>query len=185
MKIAVLFDGGGLARLGLEQAGHDCTGYEIDPAKHYLSQMTGSGKSILADVRDVDLSGYEAVWASPPCQKRSRSNKTPSASSIESYRDYDDLLAWSLALPHDILWVENVITGNRCDDRFGRKYNAAQFLEIPIQTRNRIIGGRYLEPYIYRVYKQGYLDDGWNICPAILATSPPHWCSARRPRATM
>jgi site-specific DNA-cytosine methylase len=51
LKIAVLFDGAGLARLGLEQAGHDCTGYEIDPAKHHLSRMVGSGNSVLADVR--------------------------------------------------------------------------------------------------------------------------------------
>ena len=31
MNIAVLFDGAGLARLGLEQAGHTCIGIELDP----------------------------------------------------------------------------------------------------------------------------------------------------------
>lgn len=170
MKIAVLFDGGGLARLGLEKAGHDCTGYEIDPAKHYLSQMVGSGNSVLADVRDVDLSGYAAVWASPPCQKRSVANTSPSERKIETYRDYDDLLAWSLNLPHKILWVENVITGDKSLDCFGRKYNAAQFREKPIQIRNRIIGGRYQNPNVWRTYKPSYLSDGWDICPAIKAT---------------
>ncbi len=38
MNIAVLFDGAGLARLGLEQAGHTCTGIELDPLKHMLSK---------------------------------------------------------------------------------------------------------------------------------------------------
>jgi site-specific DNA-cytosine methylase len=35
MKIAVLFDGAGLARKGLEDSGHECTGFEIDPVSHY------------------------------------------------------------------------------------------------------------------------------------------------------
>ena len=55
MKIAVLFDGAGLARLGLEQAGHDCIGFELDPWKHYLSTWVGSGNCVLADARKVDL----------------------------------------------------------------------------------------------------------------------------------
>lgn len=63
MKIAVLFDEEGLAR--------SCTGFELDPDKHYLSQFVGSGNCTLADVRDVDLSGFDAVWASPPCRFRS------------------------------------------------------------------------------------------------------------------
>lgn len=45
MRIAVLFDGAGLARLGLEQAGHDCTGYELDPAQwdRVLYEAIGNG----------------------------------------------------------------------------------------------------------------------------------------------
>lgn len=105
MKIAVLFDGAGLARLGLERAGHTCTGYEIDPVMHYLSSFVGSGNVILGDVRAYDYSEYDAIWASPPCQWRSvaRTQGDP----VSPYSE--DLLEWSLCLTSRVLWVENVI----------------------------------------------------------------------------
>lgn len=59
MKIAVLFDGAGLARLGLELAGHECIGFELDPWKHHLGSMVGSGRCELADATEVDLSGFD------------------------------------------------------------------------------------------------------------------------------
>lgn len=65
LKIAVLFDGAGLSRLGLEQAGHECTGYELNPIAHELSKHVGSGNCVLADVKDVDLTEFDAIWASP------------------------------------------------------------------------------------------------------------------------
>lgn len=165
MKIAVLFDGAGLARLGLERAGHECTGYEIDPAKHHLSKMVGSGNCILGDVRDFDYSGYDAIWASPPCQKRSDANEND-LSNVK-YSDLDNLLIWSLNLPHRILWVENVIESGGWNS-WGKKFNAAQFTPIPIQSRNRIIGGRYCEPFVFRSYQRMYGD--YDICPTILAS---------------
>jgi site-specific DNA-cytosine methylase len=171
MKIAVLFDGAGLARLGLEQAGHECVGFELDPWKHRLSQFVGSGNSVLADARDVDLSGFDAVWASPPCQKRSMANTNPvtgkKENQAEIYEGYDDLLYFSLGLPHDVLWVENVIEKGG-DNSWGKKYNAAQFLEDPIQVRNRIIGGRFREPVVHRPYQFTY--PKLKICPAIMAS---------------
>jgi site-specific DNA-cytosine methylase len=170
MKIAVLFDGAGLARLGLEKAGHECTGYEIDEYKHRLSQSVGSGNSILADAKEVDLSGYDAVWASPPCQKRSQANTNPTTSQKDvqevKYAGYDDLLQFSLNLPHEVLWVENVIEKGG-DNDWGTRYNAAQFLEEPIQLRNRIIGGRFNEPHVFRKYQFTY--PKLKICPAIMA----------------
>src|SRR3954471_17767279 len=103
MKIAVLFDGAGLARLGLEQAGHECTGFELDPSKHQLSQHVGSGNTELMDVLKINkrlLRRFDAVWASPPCQFRSsaRTQGAPTSSFAE------DLLGWSLQLKNDILW---------------------------------------------------------------------------------
>lgn len=162
MRIAVLFDGAGLARLGLEQAGHDCTGFELDPMKHYLSQFVGSGKSMLADVRNVDLSKFDGVWASPPCQlfSAARTQGAP----LSKYAD--DLLGWSLALPHNPLWVENVKSQTASANIWGTVYNAAQFELVPRQNRNRVIGGRYLAPKQYHAYKRVFA----GVCPAILAT---------------
>ena len=162
MKIAVLFNGAGLARLGLEQAGHDCTGFEIDTHRHYLSKLTGSGNCIQVDATKVDLSGFDAVWASPPCQLRSRA-KTQGA----PVNDYaDDYLEWCLNLPHDILWVENVLGITLKDRNWGKVYNAGQFRQVKGQNRNRIIGGRHLSPKVYYSYRHKY-----DTCsPCIMAT---------------
>lgn len=170
MKIAVLFDGAGLARLGLEQAGHECVGFEIDRWKHHLSTFVGSGKSIHADALASDYSEFDAVWASPPCQKRSQANTNTTTSKEDAqaviYEGYDELLEFSLSLPHGTLWVENVIAKTG-DNNWGKRYNAAQFTEDPIQLRNRIIGGRFNEPKVYRPYQFTY--PKLDVCPAIMA----------------
>jgi site-specific DNA-cytosine methylase len=159
MKIAVLFDGAGLARLGLEQAGYSCTGFELNKYAHYLSKMVGSGNCVHCDVRSVDLDNFDGVWASPPCQLNSVARTQGSPES-----DYSaDFLQWCLDLPHEPLWVENVAVPGAT---WGKVFNAAQFTESPLQNRNRMIGGRYHEPDVYRPYKKAY--EG--ICPAILAT---------------
>lgn len=160
MKIAVLFDGAGLARLGLEQAGHECHGFELDPWKHHLSLKVGSGSCTLADVRGIDLTPFDAVWASPPCQFHSvaRTQGAP----IGKYSE--DLLAWALRLEKDVLWVENVISPST--EGLGEKYNAAQFLETPIQNRNRIIGGNFRAPKVFHPYKRTFP----NICPCVTAS---------------
>lgn len=161
MKIAVLFDGAGLARLGLEMAGHECTGVELDPWKHHLSQQVGSGNSVLCDAREFDLTGYDAVWASPPCQNHSLAKTQGPAKSVR-YAD-KDLFEWSLALAAPILWVENVIAPTT--QHRGPHYNAAQFIDPPIQNRNRVVCGRYVVPALppYRRAVPG-------ICPCVTAT---------------
>lgn len=167
MNIAVLFDGAGLARLGLEQAGHTCTGYELNPVAHHLSTMVGSGNCVLADVRDVDLSGYDAIWASPPCQMHSDAH-----SSYEvKPNPYNDgtLLAWSLGLvqqyPDKIIWVENVTSQTASRNTWGTVYNASQFANL--QNRNRIIGGNYPPPHTLTAYKR---TSDLDLCPTITAT---------------
>lgn len=169
LNIAVLFDGAGLARLGLEQAGHKCTGFEIDPVKVHLGRMVGSGNVIQADALTVDLSDFDAVWASPPCQSRSGQNH---GQQMPEYDHYNDLLSWALELPHDVLWVENVVINTlpRHDprNRWGTHYNAVQFECQPRQLRSRIIGGRYRMPYTYRDYKYQYHE--FDVCPAVMAS---------------
>ena len=163
MKIACLFDGAGLARLGLEQAGHVCTGFELDPWKHYLGTWVGSGNTILDDVRNINLKSYDAIWASPPCQKRSDLNNTGNV--ISSYGE--DLLSWCLGLDKEIIWIENIHCKKvSSDNHWGVKYNAAQFTREPLQNRTRIIGGKFKEPLLYREYRQRFV----GVCPTITAT---------------
>jgi site-specific DNA-cytosine methylase len=162
MRIAVLFDGAGLARLGLEQAGHECTGFELSPDKHRLGLHIGSGNTKIANALRVDLSNYDAVWASPPCQELSRSN---------NYGDKDRLLLeWCLSISTRFLWVENVksTTSNSLSPRddWGTLWNAAQFTIEPLQSRNRIIGGRHPKPFVYRNH---YWSDPM-VCPCITAS---------------
>ena len=163
MKIACLFDGAGLARLGLEQAGHDVTGFELDPWKHHLGKFVGKGQSVLSDATAVDLSSFDAVWASPPCQLRS-SARTQGDPVSQYAKDY---LEWCLNLTHDPLWVENIMSQRPSDNTWGTQFNAAQFTQEPLQNRNRMVGGRYRSPKVYRAWRKWYSND---ICPCITAT---------------
>ena len=88
LNILVLFDGAGLAMRGLLDAGHSCTGVEIDPVKSYLSTILNPDASdhIVSDVLDLDMdwiASFDAVWASPPCQKRSLLNTTASSKTLQ------------------------------------------------------------------------------------------------------
>jgi site-specific DNA-cytosine methylase len=161
MRIAVLFDGAGLARLGLEQAGHDCVGVELDPWKHWLGQHIGKGNTVCMSATDFNLKGFDAVWASPPCQLFSMARTQGGPKSAYA----GDFLSWSLGLKNEVLWVENVVPFGKAG-RYGNVYNAGQFTETPIQNRNRIIGGRFIEPRVYRPYKKTFP----GVCPCVTAT---------------
>lgn len=179
MNILVLFDGAGLAMRGLLDAGHDCTGVELMPEKAHLSKLLNPDAKahIVANVLDLDMEwikSFDAVWASPPCVKRSDANIHDTEA--EKYTIYDNLLEWSLALPNEVLWVENVLSKKYPND-FGQLYNAAQFEEHPRQMRRRIIAGRYKAPRVYRPYQYSYKK--MDICPAIQAQD---WQGGYKPK---
>lgn len=59
--------------MGLHRAGFEVEGWDVKPQKHYPF------KFYLGDALEADLSGFDFVWASPPCQAHSALKTMPNA----------------------------------------------------------------------------------------------------------
>jgi DNA (cytosine-5)-methyltransferase 1 len=94
---------GGAAR-GLQLAGLHVTGVDIAPQPHYCGDRFILGDA-LAFLRDADLSQYDFIWTSPPCQAHTALKHAPGT------KEYVDLIGPTrqLLLRLDLPWViENV-----------------------------------------------------------------------------
>jgi DNA (cytosine-5)-methyltransferase 1 len=79
-KLLDLYCGAGGASFGLDRAGFDVWGCDINRQPNYQYPF------ILGDALEVDLYGFDYFWASPPCQRYSIANNALK-------REYPDLIA--------------------------------------------------------------------------------------------
>ena len=133
----------------------------------------------MQDATTVDLTSFDAIWASPPCQKFSSQNH---GNAGDKKFSNSKLLDWSIELvgkyPNKIIWIENVKSRVH-DNSWGKLYNAIQFLETPIQQRVRLIGGNYKSPLVFKNFKHRYKE--FDVCPAVLASEYKQGGKARTP----
>jgi DNA (cytosine-5)-methyltransferase 1 len=137
MKIADLCCGAGGAAMGLHQAFPDAeiVGIDVRPQPRYPFTF------VQGDALEFDLSGFDFVWASPPCQEHSTlrfmSNRNRSGSLPAHHKDIlapmrRKLLAWGGP------WImENVVgaplrySAQLCGQAFGLRVYRHRRFEAP------------------------------------------------------
>lgn len=76
--------------MGLHRAGFEVEGWDIKPQKRYPFTFH------LGDALEADLSGFDFVWASPPCQAHSSLKSMPNSKKHEDLipATREKLVAW-------------------------------------------------------------------------------------------
>lgn len=129
MKAADLFCGAGGAAAGLHQAGFEVTGWDIKQGLAYPYDRH------IGNALDADLSGFDFVWASPPCQEHSKLRHLHPDKEYECFieRTRDKLTKWGGA------WImENVPrsplrdTVQLCGSSFGLQVRRHRIFESNI-----------------------------------------------------
>lgn len=101
MRLLDLFCGAGGAAMGYHRAGFEVVGVDIVPQPHYPFEF------VQADAMTFPLAGFDAIHASPPCQKFS------DLKSMYNAKPHEDLLTPTLARLDaiDIPWAVENVTG--------------------------------------------------------------------------
>jgi DNA (cytosine-5)-methyltransferase 1 len=173
-KALDLFCCAGGAGVGLHRAGFDVTGVDIAPQPEYPFEF------VQGNALEADLTGYDFVWASPPCQCFTKyGNCRPNLA--DKYEDLIEatrqkLKAWGGA------WImENVVGAplhnpvTLCGSMFGLDVRRHRLFESNMGLKagkcdhkmwdpNRYPGGRSRERGHARVLCRGTVEVGrWNI----------------------
>lgn len=103
MRALDLFCCAGGASDGLAAAGYEVTGVDIAPQKNYPFRF------IQGDVLslNIDLSEYDLIWASPPCQRYSVATRSRPDYCLENYPDLIGAVREMLS-GHPVTVIENV-----------------------------------------------------------------------------
>jgi DNA (cytosine-5)-methyltransferase 1 len=169
-----LFCCAGGASMGLHQAGFKVDGIDKDPQPDYPFKFTQG------DALAADLSGYDLVWASPPCQCFTKyGNRRPNLA--EKYEDLIEATREKLVAWGGNYIIENVVGSpllnpvTLCGSMFGLDVRRHRLFESNMEFTtppcdhkiwkpNRFPGGRSRERGNARVLCRGTMEIGrWNI----------------------
>ena len=106
-SLADLFSGAGGACRGYQKAGFCVLGVDVAPQPHYVGC-----RLVQADALEVDISGFDAIHASPPCPGYTTMNNRRGSSAPKLIAEVRDLLE-ATGLP----WIMENVPGALADMR--------------------------------------------------------------------
>lgn len=101
-----LFCGGGGAGNGLQQAGFQVTGVDVNDYSQYYP-----GDFVLSSITELDsqwITSFDFVWASPPCKRASKATKRWGSEVVEAHPDLIGITRELLSAAGVPFVIENV-----------------------------------------------------------------------------